>query len=236
MIQVAAHIAFEFFYAVTQAKQQHQVPAGRTATGSDACHVVAVLVGVGTQPSDGSFTVVDLSWVGDQAVQPVIDAGGGVAFRRQVNEHGVDPGLASFGPATTMNPDDQRRLRLGFLRQVQIEPQRSSIDLGILQVSDDFDAFGDSAAAPRPLVTISLSPLPKLLGGDDAVTVLVEPSEELGFAIEFVSLHLAISIPVLACRELLESDAPLACLILLALLCCDPQMDQGQHQYEHKGG
>ena len=63
LIEVSTHITFEFFYASAQAEQQHQVPASGAATHSDACHVVSVLLGVGTQPPDGPLAVVDLFWV-----------------------------------------------------------------------------------------------------------------------------------------------------------------------------
>ena len=84
----------------------------------------------------------------------------------------------------------------------------------------DFDTLGNSSAAPRLLATISLSSILKLLGGDCTIAVLVKPAEPLGRTFEFVSLHLAIFVSVMACRELLESDAALAWLILLGLLCC----------------
>ena len=73
-----------------------------------------------------------------------------------------------------------------------------TIDIGIFEITMYFDALGNSSAAPRLLATISLSSLLKLLGGDYAIAVLVEPAEPLGSALEFVSLHLAVFVRVMA--------------------------------------
>ena len=102
------------------------------------------------------------------------------------------------------------------------------MDIGVFEITKGFDAIGNLASSP--LKTISLYPLLELIGGDYTVTVLVKPSKELRSALEFVSLHFAILIRVMACRELLEGETALPGLILLSLLCGGSDMDQGQCQ------
>jgi hypothetical protein len=116
-----------------------------------------------------------------------------------------------------------------------IEPQGFAIDIGVFKITNDFDAIGNSSATPRPLATISLSSLLELLGGDRAVVVLVEPAEELGSTLEFVLLHFAILIRVVACRELLESETASAWSILLGLLGGGSDMDERQEHEKWNG-
>lgn len=53
---------------------------------------------------------------------------------------------------------------------------------------------------------------------NDTVTVLIEQTEELGSALEFVSFDLAVFVRVMTRRELLEREAALSALRLLSLL------------------
>ena len=97
--------------------------ASRTAAHTDTRRVVTVFVGLGAQPADRSLAVLNLLGVRVEAFEPIINARRGVPFGGQTKEHRIELRLAALGPATTVNPHEQRRLGRCVFRDEQIEQQ-----------------------------------------------------------------------------------------------------------------
>ncbi len=82
----------------------HEMAAGGGAPEGDAGGVDVVLFGVGTEPAEGGFAVVDVGGEGGFLGVAVADAGAGVALL----DEGEDGGLffRAGSPGAAVDPDD----------------------------------------------------------------------------------------------------------------------------------
>lgn len=103
--------------------------AASTHSGDgDALRVVAVIIGMGAQPADRSFAIVDLSGEGCVLAEAVADAGDGITV---IAEPGKRAGEAvAARPRTAVNKDDERWSRVLIFREVKVEPERLPAHLG----------------------------------------------------------------------------------------------------------
>ena len=144
LVEVPA-LALKFLDVARRAEQRHQVAASRRAPDADVVGVDVMLGGVGSQPADRRFAVLDLCREDGVLAEAVIDARHGVALSDQ--EDGRAVVLAARRPTAAMNPADQRQPALGLFGQVQVEVVPLVAAWDILDIPQDLDTGRELGAA-----------------------------------------------------------------------------------------
>jgi hypothetical protein len=125
--------AFQFGSATGDAKQRDEMATGGCAPGDEFVWVEVVFFGVGAQPADGGFAILDLSGEFGFLTESVSNLGDSVAVFDETE--GWAWGIFAAGhPCAAVNPDNEGKGFVSFLGQIQIQVHGSSAGLTVFQV------------------------------------------------------------------------------------------------------
>lgn len=137
LIGVRTEGAVHFWHPGTGAEDGGEVAAGGGAPNDKAVGVEVVLFGVGFDPADRGFAVVDLGGPWGFAAEAVANTdSGGLAFGHGAEDLTPALGFVAGQPGTAVNEDEDRERFPGFTRfgQVEVELLALVIGAGVGQV------------------------------------------------------------------------------------------------------
>lgn len=125
LVEVVAEGAFEGGVVVSGAGEHGEVTAGGDAGDADAGGIVADFCGVGAEPADGGFEVVNLAGELGLVGEAVLDVGDGEAVRDEPVGAGVFAG--ALLPAATVEGDDEGGV---LCEEGEVEVEVESLSVG----------------------------------------------------------------------------------------------------------
>src|SRR6516164_3036968 len=109
--------------------------------------IEVVHLGIGPQPANRGFAILDLGREDGMLTEPVADAGDGEALAGE--EDAWAAALAAGPPAAAVNPDHDRQRPLALFGQIQIELLPLMPARHILQIAQYLDAVRQFWLCPR---------------------------------------------------------------------------------------
>jgi hypothetical protein len=150
LVEVFAEGAFEGFDVATGAEVGDEVAAGGGAPDGDFSGVEVVFFGIGFDPADGGFAVVDLRGPLGFVGEAIADGDAGVVAAGEVGGEVVDAaGFVAAFPTAAVDEDDDGERGGGFggFGEVEVEALTGVFGVGVGEVEFGVDVFGEAGCA-----------------------------------------------------------------------------------------
>lgn len=121
MVEVAADATLQLFVAGGGAEKDREMCSGGGADDGDAGGVAAIFAGVGAEPADGGFAIVDLRGIDGVLSEAIANGGDGEARLGEPLE-GEFLAIAS-GPCAAMDVDDEGWFFASGCGDVEVEEE-----------------------------------------------------------------------------------------------------------------